>query len=84
MRTQAEKFDAQMINGDISAVDLTGQPVKLLTDAAGTVQHARPSSSRPAPATVATASSSDRDIIGAGGRDTAMKETTFLTRFTKP
>ncbi|MEV6406088.1 thioredoxin-disulfide reductase [Streptomyces bobili] len=40
MRTQAEKFGAQMIDDDITAVDLTGD-VKLLTDSAGTVHRAK-------------------------------------------
>ncbi|MGN9796297.1 thioredoxin-disulfide reductase [Streptomyces sp. OZ13] len=40
MRAQAEKFGAEMIDDDITAVDLTG-PVKLLTDSAGTVHRAR-------------------------------------------
>ncbi|UWM49709.1 thioredoxin-disulfide reductase [Streptomyces carpaticus] len=40
MRAQAEKFGAQMIDDDITAVDLTG-PVKLLTDSTGTVHQAR-------------------------------------------
>ncbi|MFE2823449.1 thioredoxin-disulfide reductase [Streptomyces sp. NPDC059271] len=40
MRAQAEKFGAEMIDDDITAVDLTGS-VKLLTDSAGTVHRAR-------------------------------------------
>ncbi|MFD5194018.1 thioredoxin-disulfide reductase [Streptomyces sp. NPDC058357] len=40
MRAQAEKFGAEMIDDDITAVDLTG-PVKLLTDSAGTVHRAK-------------------------------------------
>ncbi|MFB4193342.1 thioredoxin-disulfide reductase [Streptomyces carpaticus] len=40
MRAQAERFGAQMIDDDITAVDLTG-PVKLLTDSTGTVHQAR-------------------------------------------
>ncbi|MEV4232991.1 thioredoxin-disulfide reductase, partial [Streptomyces bobili] len=40
MRAQAEKFGAQMIDDDITAVDLTGD-VKLLTDSAGTVHRAK-------------------------------------------
>ncbi|MFJ6437255.1 thioredoxin-disulfide reductase [Streptomyces sp. NPDC091416] len=40
MRAQAEKFGAEMIDDDITDVDLAG-PVKLLTDSAGTVHRAR-------------------------------------------
>lgn len=40
MRAQAEKFGAEMIDDDITDVDLTG-PVKLLTDSNGTVHQAR-------------------------------------------
>ncbi|MFJ8575935.1 thioredoxin-disulfide reductase [[Kitasatospora] papulosa] len=40
MRAQAEKFGAEMIDDDITNVDLTG-PVKLLTDSNGTVHQAR-------------------------------------------
>ncbi|MGW7290512.1 NAD(P)/FAD-dependent oxidoreductase [Streptomyces sp. NPDC054847] len=40
MRAQAEKFGVEMIDDDITAVDLTG-PVRLLTDSAGTVHRAR-------------------------------------------
>jgi thioredoxin reductase (NADPH) len=40
MRTQAEKFDAEMIDDDIVSVDLTGD-IKLLTDSAGTVHRAK-------------------------------------------
>ncbi|MFF2411542.1 thioredoxin-disulfide reductase [Streptomyces sp. NPDC058092] len=40
MRAQAEKFGAEMIDDDITAVDLTG-PVKSLTDSAGTVHRAK-------------------------------------------
>ncbi|MFE4689389.1 thioredoxin-disulfide reductase [Streptomyces sp. NPDC056749] len=40
MRAQAEKFGAEMIDDDITEVDLTG-PVKLLTDSNGTVHQAR-------------------------------------------
>ncbi|MFE9726872.1 thioredoxin-disulfide reductase [Streptomyces sp. NPDC005794] len=40
MRAQAEKFGAEMIDDDITDVDLTG-PVKLLTDSTGTVHQAR-------------------------------------------
>ncbi|WP_392839741.1 thioredoxin-disulfide reductase [Streptomyces sp. LN500] len=40
MRAQAEKFGAEMIDDDITDVDLTG-PVKLLTDSTGTVHRAK-------------------------------------------
>ncbi|MEU0373549.1 thioredoxin-disulfide reductase [Streptomyces sp. NPDC006283] len=40
MRAQAEKFGAEMIDDDITAVDLTGD-IKLLTDSAGTVHRAK-------------------------------------------
>lgn len=40
MRFQAEKFGAEMIDDDITAVDLTGD-IKLLTDSSGTVHPAR-------------------------------------------
>ncbi|WP_405720496.1 thioredoxin-disulfide reductase [Streptomyces sp. NBC_00046] len=40
MRAQAEKFGTEMIDDDITTVDLTG-PVKLLTDSAGTVRRAK-------------------------------------------
>ncbi|WP_329043317.1 MULTISPECIES: thioredoxin-disulfide reductase [unclassified Streptomyces] len=40
MRAQAEKFGAEMIDDDITDVDLTG-PVKLLTDSNGTGHQAR-------------------------------------------
>ncbi|MFB8026844.1 MULTISPECIES: thioredoxin-disulfide reductase [unclassified Streptomyces] len=40
MRAQAEKFGAEMIDDDITDVDLTGS-VKLLTDSTGTVHQAR-------------------------------------------
>ncbi|MBC9723864.1 thioredoxin-disulfide reductase [Streptomyces sp. TRM68367] len=40
MRAQAEKFGAEMIDDDITAVDLTGD-IKLLTDTAGTVHRAK-------------------------------------------
>ncbi|GGJ70079.1 thioredoxin-disulfide reductase [Streptomyces brasiliensis] len=40
MRTQAEKFGAQMVDDDIIEADLTGD-IKLLTDSTGTVHRAR-------------------------------------------
>ncbi|MGW3563069.1 thioredoxin-disulfide reductase [Streptomyces sp. NPDC000941] len=40
MRAQAEKFGAEMIDDDITAVDLTGD-IKLLTDSSGIVHRAR-------------------------------------------
>ncbi|MGW1550950.1 thioredoxin-disulfide reductase [Streptomyces sp. NPDC002346] len=40
MRAQAEKFGAEMIDDDITDVDLAG-PVKLLTDSTGTVHRAK-------------------------------------------
>jgi len=40
MRAQAERFGAQIEREDVTAVDLTG-PVKLVTDAEGTVHRAR-------------------------------------------
>lgn len=40
MRAQAEKFGAEMIDDDITEVDLAG-PVKLLTDSTGTVHRAK-------------------------------------------
>ncbi|MFC7976622.1 thioredoxin-disulfide reductase [Streptomyces cinereoruber] len=40
MRAQAEKFGAEMIDDDITAVDLAGD-IKLLTDSAGTVHRAK-------------------------------------------
>lgn len=40
MRAQAEKFGAEMIDDDITDVDLTG-PIKLLTDSTGTVHRAK-------------------------------------------
>lgn len=40
MRAQAEKFGAEMVNADITDVDLTG-PVKLLTDSTGPVHRTK-------------------------------------------
>ncbi len=40
MRTQAERFGADIVDDDIVAVDLTGE-VKLLTDTSGTVHRAK-------------------------------------------
>ncbi|MEV8372121.1 thioredoxin-disulfide reductase [Kribbella sp. NPDC056861] len=40
MRTQAERFGAELIADDITAVDLTGE-IKSVTDSAGTVHHAK-------------------------------------------
>ncbi|WP_445525723.1 thioredoxin-disulfide reductase [Streptomyces cyslabdanicus] len=40
MRAQAEKFGAEMVDDDITAVDLTGD-VKTVTDTAGTVHRAK-------------------------------------------
>ncbi|MFC8270353.1 thioredoxin-disulfide reductase [Streptomyces cinereoruber] len=40
MRAQAERFGAEMIDDDITEVDLTGD-IKLLTDSAGTVHRAK-------------------------------------------
>ncbi|MER6424903.1 thioredoxin-disulfide reductase [Streptomyces sp. NPDC001137] len=40
MREQAERFGAEIVDDDITAVDLTG-PVKTVTDSTGTPHHAR-------------------------------------------
>ncbi|MER5433818.1 thioredoxin-disulfide reductase [Streptomyces sp. NPDC002588] len=40
MREQAERFGAEIVDDDITAVDLTG-PVKTVTDSTGTRHHAR-------------------------------------------
>ncbi|MFJ5831686.1 thioredoxin-disulfide reductase [Streptomyces sp. NPDC093089] len=40
MRAQAERFGAEMVDDDITAVDLTGD-IKLLTDSTGTVHRAK-------------------------------------------
>lgn len=59
MRAQAERFGAEMIDDDITSVDLDG-PVKFLTDASGTVHRAR---------TVIIATGSDYRKLGIPGEE---------------
>ena len=40
MRAQAERFGAELVTDDVTAVDLTGE-IKSVTDGDGTVHHAR-------------------------------------------
>ncbi len=66
LRKQAERFGAELVTDDVTAVDLTGE-VKVVTDGSGArAPGARRSSSPPAPATASSACRNEKRLSGHG------------------
>ena len=65
LRRQAERFGAELVTDDVTAVDLTG-PVKVVTDGAGAEHRARRSSSPPAPVPRARGVPHEKRLSGRG------------------
>jgi thioredoxin reductase (NADPH) len=103
LRKQADRFGAELVSDDVTAVDLTGE-IKVVTDGRGDQHQALaviiatgsgyrelglPNEKRLSGRGVSWCATCDgfffrdKDVVVAGGGDTAMEEATFLTRFAR-